>query len=341
VSKLNDRVVVVTGASAGVGRATVRALAVAGARVGLIARGGDGLAAAEAEVRAAGALAHAVSADVAVAEQVEQAAEAIERALGPIDVWVNNAMTAVLAEVRHTTAEEFRRVTEVVYLGNVNGTLAALRRMQARDRGTIVQVGSALAYRGIAMQAGYCGAKHAIKGFTESLRTELLHQHSNVRVTMVHLPGLNTTQFGWVRTTLRRHPQPVPPIYQPEVAAKAILWAAAHPRRRELLVGYPTVGTVWANKFVPGLIDRYLARTNYQAQQTDQPISPDRPDYVFEPLPGDHGSHGIFDDQAHDRSPQLIFTTHRRSATAGVVGLAGVVAAGAARHRGGRRTVRR
>src|SRR4051812_25391172 len=236
MTETRRRVVVVTGASAGVGRATAVAFGRRGARVALIARGAAGLKAAAAEIRAAGGEALPLPLDVADADAVEAAAARVEETWGPIDVWVNAAMTAVLGEVADTTAEDFRRVTEVTYLGSVYGQLAALRRMLPRDRGTIVQVGSALCYRGIPLQATYCGAKHAILGFVESLRTELLHRGSNVRLTVVHLPGLNTPQFGWVKTALPRHPQPVPPIYQPEVAADAIVWAAQH-RRREIWVG--------------------------------------------------------------------------------------------------------
>lgn len=316
---------VVTGASSGVGRATARAFAAKGADVALIARGAAGLAAAAQEVEEAGGRALVLRLDVADAEAVEAAAGRVEAELGPIDVWVNCAMTAVLAPVKDTTAAQFRRVTEVTYLGYVHGTLAALDRMLPRDRGVIIQVGSALAYRAIPLQATYCGAKHAIKGFTDALRCELLHDRSGVRVTMVQLPGLNTPQFGQVETTLDRHPQPVPPIYQPELAARAVLWAAEHPRR-EVYVGEPTPLLIWAGRLAPGLVDRYLARTNYQAQQTDQPIPADRPSYLWEPLPGDPGAHGIFDDLAHERSVQYTLATHR-AATA--VAVAGVALAGA------------
>ncbi|MGH9178885.1 MAG: SDR family oxidoreductase [Acidimicrobiales bacterium] len=300
---MTGRVVVVTGASAGVGRATTRAFAAKGDRVGLLARGIDGLEATRRELEAAGVRACAVPVDVADAEGVEAAAGRVEDDLGPIDVWINNAMTAVLAPVAETTADEFRRVTEVTYLGYVHGTLAALRRMRSRDRGVIVQVGSALAHRAIPMQATYCAAKHAVRGFTDAVRTELRHDGSRVKISLVQLPGLNTPQFGWVKTTLRRHPRPVPPVYQPDVAARAIVWAAAHPRR-EIYVGAPTAPLVWASRLVPGLVDRYLARTNYEAQQLPDPIDPGRPSYLWEPLPGDHGAHGIFDDEARDRSLQ-------------------------------------
>jgi NAD(P)-dependent dehydrogenase (short-subunit alcohol dehydrogenase family) len=321
---LDGQVVVITGASAGVGRATARAFARLGASVGLVARGSDGLEAAAKEVEAEGGRAAILTADVADARQVEEAAARAEVELGPIDVWVNNAMATVFSPFEEITPEEFKRVTDVTYLGTVNGTLAALSRMRRRDHGTIVQVGSALAYRSIPLQSAYCGAKHAIKGFTESLRCELLHQRSDVRITMVHLPALNTPQFHWCRTRLPRHPQPVPPIYQPEVAAEAIVWAAQNDRR-EVLVGAPTVATVWANKFIPGLLDRYLGRTGYRSQQEDRPVEPGRPDNLLEPVPGDFGAHGEFDDRSHPHSRQLWLTTHR-----GVLAAAGVLAAGVA-----------
>lgn len=318
-------IVVVTGASSGIGRATARLLGERGAGVGLLARNLSGLEAAAKEIEAAGGRALVVPVDVADAEAVEAAAQRVEDELGPIDVWVNNAMTAVLAPVKETSAAEFRRVTEVTYLGCVHGTLAALGRMLGRDRGVVVQVGSALAYRSIPLQASYCGAKHAIKGFTESLRCELLHDHSNVKVTIVQLPGVNTPQFDQVKTTLTRHPMPVPPIYQPEVAARAIVWSAEHPRRREVYVGGPTPLIIWAGRLVPGLVDRYLAATNYEAQQTDEPIDPDRPSYLWEPVPGDRGAHGDFDDLAHPRSLQFAVASHRRAALAvATAGLAAV-----------------
>ena len=298
-----SRVVVVTGASAGVGRATAAAFARRGDRVALIARGRDGLAAAAREAEAAGGRALVLPCDVADADAVEAAAERVERELGPIDVWVNAAMAAVLAFVHETSAADLRRVTEVTYLGVVNGTLAALARMRPRNRGVIIQVGSALSYRAIPLQASYCGAKFAIRGFTDSLRTELLHEHSAVRVTMVQLPGLNTPQFTWVRTTLRRHPRPVPPVFQPEVAAEAIVHASEHPRR-ELWLGAMTALVIAGNKLAPALADRYLARTNVDAQQTGEAIDPSRPDYLYEPL-GDRGAHGPFDGEAKPRSRQL------------------------------------
>ena len=324
-------VVVITGASAGVGRATAEAFAKRGARVGLIARGRTRLEAARRDVEALGGTALVLPADVADAEAVEQAAERVERELGPIDVWVNNAMASVFSPIKELTPEEIRRVTEVTYLGYVHGTLAALHRMLPRDRGTIVQVGSALAYRSIPLQAAYCAAKHAANGFTESLRCELLHDESRVRVTEVQMPALNTPQFSWVKSRLPRKAQPVPPIYQPEVAAEAIYWAAHH-RRRELLVGFSTVQAVWGTKFIPGLIDRYLARTGYDGQQHDGPADPMRPNNLWEPVPGDQGAHGDFDDRASDRCFQLWATTHRSwLALAGAGTLAAAWAARAAR----------
>ena len=309
--KEKPEVIVITGASAGVGRATVQAFARRGAQLGLIARGPDGLEAARKEVNQLGGSALVFAIDVADAEKVEEAAARVEEAFGPIDIWVNNAMVSAFSPVKEMTAEEFHRVTEVTYLGVVYGTLSALKRMLPRDRGSIVQVGSALAYRGIPLQAAYCGAKHAIQGFTESLRCELLHDKSNVRVTMVQLPAMNTPQFSWVKSRLPRKPQPVPPIYQPELAAEAIIYAA-YQNRREMEVGMSTVLAVEGNKVFPGLMDRYLARTNYEAQQTDQPVEADRRDNLWTPVPGDHGAHGTFDDRAGNSSPQLWANMNRR-----------------------------
>src|SRR5881227_4070516 len=261
-------VVVITGASAGLGRATARAFAREGAHIGLLARGRDGLEGARRDVESLGGRALVLPTDVADAEQVERAAEAVEREFGPIDIWVNNAMVSVFSPVKEMEPEEYKRVTEVTYLGVVYGTLAALKRMLPRDRGVIVQVGSALAYRSIPLQSAYCAAKHAIQGFVDSLRCELLHDKSNVRVMMVQLPAMNTPQFSWVKSRLPRKSQPVPPIYQPEIAAEAIVYASHHPRR-EIYVGMPTVGAITVNKVVPGLLDQYLARFGYDSQQYD------------------------------------------------------------------------
>src|SRR4051812_48556804 len=328
---LEGKVVAITGASAGIGRATAREVARRGADVGLIARGEDRLHAAAQEVREAGRRACVAPADVADAEQVERAAERIEAELGPIDVWINVAMTAVLAEVIDTTPEEFKRVTEVTYLGSVHGVQAALKRMLPRDQGTIVQVGSALSRRGIPLQATYCASKHAIKGFLDSLRAELIHHKSNVKVALVQLPGLNTPQFNWVRTRLHKHPQPVAPIYQPEVAARAIVYAAEHPRR-ELWVGGSTVYTILGEKFASGVMDRYLGRTNEQAQEADIAIDPaERDDNLFSPPPGDPGAHGIFDNTAKGRSPQWWLNTHRPLVAAAGAAAGAAVALAAAR----------
>ncbi len=321
-------VVVVTGASAGVGRATAVAFAREGARVGLVARGSDGLDAARREVEAVGGQALVLPTDVADPDQVERAAATVEDSFGSIDVWVNNAMATIFSPFIEITPAEYRRATEVTYLGYVWGTMAALRRMLPRDRGAVVQVGSALAYRGIPLQAPYCGAKHAIQGFTESLRCELLHGGSKVQVTMVQLPALNTPQFDWGRSRMPREPQPVPPIYQPEVAAEAIVWAA-HQRRREHYVGGSTVVAILGDKLAPGLGDRYLARTGYESQQTNEPADEGRQDNLFEALPGDRGSHGRFDREAHERSLQLWASKHRRGLAALGVAALGVAVASA------------
>jgi NAD(P)-dependent dehydrogenase (short-subunit alcohol dehydrogenase family) len=318
---MNRSTVVITGASAGVGRATVRKFARHGARIGLLARGVDGLEAAREEVEKLGSRALVVPTDVADPEQVEKAAAQIEAELGPIDIWINDAMTSVFSPIKKMTPEEFRRVTEVTYLGYVYGTLAALKRMLPRDRGVIVQVGSALAYRGIPLQSSYCAAKHAIQGFCDSLRCELLHDKSKVRVTMVQMPALNTPQFGWVKSRLSRRAQPVPPIYQPEVAADAIYFAAHNPRR-EFYVGIPSVKAIVTNKIAPGLLDHILARTGYDSQQYDGAKDPNRPDNLWQPVSGDHGAHGAFDSRARNWSPQLWANQHRAWIAVGVMGLA-------------------
>jgi short-subunit dehydrogenase len=320
-------VVVITGASAGVGRATAQAFAKRGAHIGLLARGRDGLESARRDVEAAGGKALVLPTDVANADQVEAAAAAVEEEFGPIRIWINNAMASVFSLVKEMTPEEFRRVTEVTYLGYVYGTLAALRRMLPRDRGTIIQVGSALAYRGIPLQAAYCAAKHAIQGFTESLRSELIHDGSNVQLTMIQMPALNTPQFRWVKSRLPYKSQPVPPIFQPEVAAEAIVWAAHH-NRPELYVGFSSVRAIVGNKIAPRLLDRYLARKAYDAQQTGEPADPDRPHNLWEPVDDqqDYGAHGVFDDRARNRSLQFWATTHRSWLALAGAGIAGVAA---------------
>ncbi|HZD02288.1 MAG TPA: SDR family oxidoreductase [Actinomycetes bacterium] len=328
---MTGRVVVVTGASAGVGRAVARAFGASGDSVALLARGDVGLDGAAKDIEAAGGRALAIPTDVADHEQVEAAASRTERELGPIDIWVNVAFTSVFAPFTEIRPEEFKRVTEVTYLGYVYATRTALDRMLPRDRGTIVQVGSALAYRGIPLQSAYCGAKHAIQGFNESLRCELLHRRSRVRVTMVQLPAVNTPQFDWVLNRLPHHPQPVPPIYQPEVAAGAIMYAAGHPRRREYWVGGSTVGTLLGNKLAPGLLDRYLARTGYKSQQTPQPTDPERPANLWEPVDGhggrDFGAHGSFGDRSKNRSVQLWLSQHHGVLAAAGSAVAGIAAA--------------
>ncbi len=326
------RVAVVTGASAGLGRAIARAFGARGAAVGLIARGEERLASAEAEIRDAGGRALAILADVSDAAALEAAAERVDRELGPIDVWINNAMVSVFSPVKEMTAEEFRRVTEVTYLGYVHGSLAALRRMLSRDAGTIVQVSSSLAFRGIPLQSAYCASKHAIKGFTEALRTELLHDGSAVRVTMVHMPALNTPQFEWVRNRLPHRPQPMPPVFQPEVGAEAVVYAVQHPERRDLTVSGSAVKVTWAERVAPGLIDRYLARKGYRSQQSGEPEQAGRPDNLWQPVTGDYGAHGRFDREARRHSPELWLSEHR-GLTLLAAGLAGAAAAAAWRSR--------
>jgi NAD(P)-dependent dehydrogenase (short-subunit alcohol dehydrogenase family) len=320
-----DRVAVVTGASAGVGRATVRELAGRGYDVGLVARDEGRLKAAAREVEERGRAPLVLPVDVADHRAVEAAADAVEDELGPIDLWVNDAMTSVFGPFTEIDPEDFRRVTEVTYLGVVNGTRTALRRMRPRGRGVIVQVGSALAFRGIPLQSAYCGAKHAVQGFTDSVRTELLHEGSGIRITEVHLPALNTPQFEWVKSLLPRRAQPVPPIYQPEVAARAIAWAAEHDRRA-VWVGGSTAATILANRIAPALLDRYLGRTGFDSQQTDEPEDRDRPGNLYDPVPGDRAARGRFDDRAVIRSAQLWLTTHRRSVALGAIGAVGILA---------------
>ena len=330
--------IVITGASAGIARAAARLYGERGANVGLIARGQVGLDGAVSDVVQAGGKALAVSADVADYEQVQEAARQVEELFGPIDVWINVAFTSVFAPFAEISADEFRRVTEVSYLGFVYGTMVALGRMKTRDRGTIVQVGSALGERSIPLQSAYCGAKHAINGFTSSLRCELLHENSGVHVTVVQMPAVNTPQFSWVRSKLPNHPQPVPPIYQPDVAARAVIYAADHPRRKQYWVGGSTTATIAGNRIIPALLDRYLARTGYDSQQTGEKVAPGRPDNLWEPVDGpsghDHGPRGIFDNIAHDRSPQLWMSQHAGLLTAAAAAiLGGAVAARLARQR--------
>ncbi len=325
----DPRTVVITGASAGVGRALAQHYARRGSNISLIARGDDGLKGARQDVERLGGRALVLPLDVADADALDSAAEATEQAFGPIDLWINNAMTSVFSPVREMLPEEFRRVTEVTYLGAVYGTLAALHRMLPRDRGTIVLVGSALAYRGIPLQAAYCGAKHAMQGFHDSLRTELMHDGSNVKVTMVQLPAVNTPQFGWVKSRLPHKAQPVPPIFQPEVVAEGIAWAADHPdAHRELNIGFPAVKAIIGDKLAPNFADRILASNGYSNQQTDEAEDPDRPDNLWAPVDagggGDHGAHGSFDDRARDSSWHLWANTHRGTLAGVGVGAAAV-----------------
>jgi NAD(P)-dependent dehydrogenase (short-subunit alcohol dehydrogenase family) len=320
--------VVITGASAGVGRATAIAFARRGAQIGLLARGQAGLERAKRDVETAGGKGLVLPTDVSDPAQVEAAAQQVEEHFGSIDIWINNAMVSVFSPVKEMTPEEFKRVTEVTYLGYVYGTLTALKRMLVRDQGVIIQVGSALAYRGIPLQAAYCAAKHAVQGFHDSLRSELLHDGSKVRVTMVQLPALNTPQFGWVKSRLPRKAQPVPPIFQPEVAAQAIVYAADH-NRREVYVGWPTVKTILGDKLASGVLDRYLAKTGYQAQQTSEPADPNRSNNLWSPLDDteDYGAHGVFDHQARAWSAQLWANTHRGWLALASAGILGAIAA--------------
>lgn len=327
-ARRHPKVVVITGASAGVGRATVRAFAKRGASIGLIARGLDGLVAAQREVEELGGRAMIFQADVADAAQMEEAAETFERELGPIEVWVNNAMTSVFSPVHEMEPEDYRRVTEVTYLGYVFGTLAALRRMRARDQGVIVQVGSALAHRAIPLQSAYCAAKHAIKGFTESLVCELLHDESHVHVTMVELPAINTPQFNWVKSRLPNRAQPVPPIFQPELAAEAIVYAA-RAKRRSVWLGFSTMKAIVGTRIAPAVADRYLAKNGFADQQTEEPEPAGRPDNLWSPLPGDPGAHGRFDQAAKRFSAQFLMTRLRVPLALAAAGLAaGAVAVG-------------
>ncbi|MBW3613238.1 MAG: SDR family oxidoreductase [Chloroflexi bacterium] len=332
--------VVITGASAGIGRALAQLYGARGDRVALLARGTDGLEGARRDVEVAGGRALALPVDVVDADAVEAAAAEIERELGPIDVWINNAMASVFSRISDMTPDDFRRVTDVTYHGAVWGTLAALRRMAPRDRGTVVLVGSALAYRGIPGQAAYCAAKHAMQGFHDSLRTELMLEGSNVAVTMVQLPAVNTPQFRWVKSRLPNKAQPVPPIFQPEVIAEGIAWAADNPRAtRELIIGWPALKAIMGNKLVPSYADRVLARSGLESQQTGEPEDPDRPHNLWEPVDGpgggDHGAHGAFDDRARDSSWHLWVNTHRPTIALSAAGaLAAAIGAAIAFRRG-------
>lgn len=313
------KIVVVTGAGAGVGRATAREFARQGYDVALLSRDADRLERAAIELRGLGVRALPIPTDVADADAVEAAAERVEAELGPIDIWVNVAMATVFAPVRKLTAAEFERGTRVTYLGQVHGTMAALKRMAARNRGTIVNVGSALGYRSVPLQSIYCGAKFAIRGFTDALRSEIIHDKLDVHLTMVDLPAVNTPQFDWALNKMGKKAQPVPPIYQPEVPARAIVFAATH-RRREVWVGFPTVKAILANRIAPGLIDRYLARAGYNGQITDEPARPDAPSNLFEPVPGDYAAHGRFDNRARTGSWEM-FTDRHRAAFLAAAGL--------------------
>ncbi|WP_031468135.1 SDR family oxidoreductase [Sciscionella sediminilitoris] len=323
-----DKVIVITGASGGVGRAVSRELAVPGHRIALLARGEDGLAGAAGDVRDRGATPMPVTVDVADHVALSATADDIERELGPIDLWINDAFSSVFARSWQIDPDEYRRVTEVSYLGYVYGTLTALARMRPRNHGVIVQVGSALAYRGIPLQSAYCAAKHAVQGFTESVRCELLHEHSKVRITMVQLPGLNTPQFDWLTTRLPKPARPVPPIYQPEIAARAIAHAAHHPGRREYWVGGPTVGTLIGDKFAPGLLDRYLAHSGFEAQQAERAPADSRPN-LWRPADsrhnGDPGAHGSFDRFAKPRSWQPVISRHHGAAAGALLAAAGLL----------------
>jgi NAD(P)-dependent dehydrogenase (short-subunit alcohol dehydrogenase family) len=323
MNRQQDRVIVITGASGGIGRATAREFARPGARIALLARGQRGLEGARREVEDAGAEALVLPTDVADEAQVEAAAAAVEAHWGRIDVWVNNAMATIFGPIRSLTGKEIRRATEVTYLGAVHGTLAALKRMRPRDRGVIVQVGSALAYRAIPLQAPYCAAKHALRGFTDSLRCELLHDRSNVHVTNVHLSAFNTPQFDWALNLVGKRPMPVPPIFQPEIAARAIVWASEH-RRREVFVGWPAVKAVLANKFMPSVLDRVLAKRGYDGQITPEPVPPNACANLYEPCDTNPGAHGRFDREALTSSAQWWLTSNRALVAGCAAAFAGI-----------------
>lgn len=328
--------VVVTGGTAGVGRATVREFARNGANVAILARGEDRLQAAQKEVEAFGGKAIAISVDVSDAAAVEEAAERIERELGEIDIWVNNAFAGIFSRFLDVTPEEYERVTAVTYLGQVNGTRAALKRMMPRNRGSVVLVGSALAYRGIPLQSAYCGAKHAIQGLLDSVRVELIHDAPGVHICMVQLPGLNTPQFEWIRAKLKGKPRPIGAVFQPEVAARAIYFAA-HSDRKEIEVGYPTVQSIWGDKVASAWLDDYLAEVGFKGQQAPEPVNPDRKDNLFEPVPGDFAAHGRFDSEAREDSPELWASMHKKQIGLAALGAVAATAAGVGFMLAGRR----
>ena len=325
-------VALITGASAGIGRATAREFARRGCSIALLARGKEGLEAAAREVGELGGKALVIPADVADSAAVEKAADQAVRKFGRIDIWVNNAFAGIFSRFMDMSLEEFRRVVDVTFMGQVNGTRAALKHMRPQDSGSIVLVGSALAYRGIPLQSAYCAAKHATQGFLDSLRVELLAERSKVRLTMVQLPGVNTPQFDWIRAHTRGRPKPVGAVYQPEVAARAI-WKAAHSSRKEWIVGAPAYQAIFGNKLMSPLLDRYLADGGIEAQQDQQPVEPDRKDNLFEPVPGDHGAHGRFDDQARTNSPLLWASEHRGLIASGAALAVGATALLAARRK--------
>lgn len=319
-----SRVVVITGASAGLGRAIAHGFAKRGAKLALLARNPEALNAAVNECRQLGGDAIAILTDVSDARAVEAAADRTEREFGPIDVWVNNAMVSVFSPVKEMEASDYKRVTEVLYLGFVHGTLSALKRMQIRDRGTIIQIGSALAYRSIPLQSAYCACKHAIAGFTDSLRCELYHDKSNINLTHIQMPAMNTTQFGWVKSRLPNDPQPVPPIFEPEVGAHVVVAAgyASHPRR-EYWVGTSTVKAIIGQKLIPGLLDQYLGKTGYESQQIkDKPHDPETPNNLYHYVPGAHSTRGRFSTRSTDRSVEAFYSVNRSWLVAGVALLA-------------------